>query len=568
MSARREATLVVAACMVLYLTGTADIAFYTRGEPREGLVVREMLARGEWLVPARPEGEPARKPPLYYWTAALTLGLFPGAPERALRLPSGLFATAAVLGTWGTARTVWGAAAGLPAALVLASAFEWTRAATSARVDMALAAALTAVLASWTLVLANRSRRWLVVAALGAALGTLAKGPVALVLPALVAVALAVVRREPAVWRVLHPVAVLGTAAVVAALWYAAAFRAEGGALVSIVVQENLLRFVDADGARTGHAHPPGYLVPLGLVGLLPWTPLLPLALAPLRRETRGLPAVLAATWAVATLVFFSLAAAKRSVYLLPAFPAVALLVGAGVAHAPTGGPLARVARAAARLYVPAAVVLALVTGAVALGVDVTAPLRPLLKPEDATGTAALLAEALRARTSIALLAVLTGAAAVAVGRWQSWRQLVVMVAAVMVAWVAFFDGVLHPAIARARSLRSFLAEVDRRVPPAEALGATFPPDPGLRFYAPRPLVRWRPRDGGDGRHLLLWEDEWRPLRDAQGQPLRVVAVSDARQPSRGHLALVMAPRGPVRRAIESDAPPAPPGLRRGSRPP
>jgi len=51
-----EATLLVAACAALYLTGTGDIPFYTRGEPREGLVVREMLATGEWLVPARPEG--------------------------------------------------------------------------------------------------------------------------------------------------------------------------------------------------------------------------------------------------------------------------------------------------------------------------------------------------------------------------------------------------------------------------------------------------------------------------------------------------------------------------------
>jgi hypothetical protein len=135
-----------------------------------------------------------------------------------------------------------------------------------------------------------------------------------------------------------------------------------------------------------------------------------------------------------------------------------------------------------------------------------------------------------------------------------------------MMAWVAFFDAILHPAIARARSLRPFLAEVDRRVPAGEPLLASFPPDPGLRFYAPRPLVRWRARDAGDGGHLLLWEDEWRPLRDRDGRPLRVLAVSDARQPSRGHLALVVAPRGPLRRATPPAEPPAPPGLRRGSR--
>src|SRR4029077_12717065 len=97
------------------------------------------------------------------------------------------------------------------------------------------------------------------------------------------------------------------------------------------------LRFVDAED----HAHGIWYLVPLGLVGLLPWTPILPLALAPLRRATRTPAAALAAVWFAVGFVFFSLAQAKRSVYLLPLYPAVALLVGAGAAAPPRQGPLA-----------------------------------------------------------------------------------------------------------------------------------------------------------------------------------------------------------------------------------
>src|SRR6059036_1888672 len=99
MTSFREASLLVAACAVLYLSGASDIPFYTRGEPREGLVVREMVRGGGWLVPARPGGEPARKPPLYYWAAAASLRLSPEAPEWALRLPSVLLGTAAVVGT-------------------------------------------------------------------------------------------------------------------------------------------------------------------------------------------------------------------------------------------------------------------------------------------------------------------------------------------------------------------------------------------------------------------------------------------------------------------------------------
>ena len=64
MKPAREALLLSAACALAYFTGTADIPFYTRGEPREGLVVHHMVESGDWLVPARSEDEPARKPPL------------------------------------------------------------------------------------------------------------------------------------------------------------------------------------------------------------------------------------------------------------------------------------------------------------------------------------------------------------------------------------------------------------------------------------------------------------------------------------------------------------------------
>src|SRR5439155_1487294 len=441
---------VVAACAALPLTGASRIPFYTRGEPREGLVAREMLRSGQWLVPARPDDEPARKPPLYYWAAAAALAALPDRPELALRLPSAALGAAAVLGTWATARAAFGSTAGLPAALVLATSFEWTRAATSARVDMALAASLTAVLAAWTFaLLGGRRWHWTALAAAGAALGTLAKGPVAIVLPALAAGVLALARRDVALPRRLGAPAALGVALLVAGAWYAAAFSREGSAFLATVARENWFRYLDPD-ADTGHAHGAGYLFSLALVGLLPWTPLLPLGVVPLGRE-RTPAANLAEAWVGTGLVFFGFAASKRSVYLLPLYPAV--------------------------------------------------------------------------------------------------------------AWTAAFNTLLHPAIARPRSLRPFMGRVDRVVPAGAPLYAFFPPDPALRFYAPRELRPWPPPPGGGAVHLLLWEDEWRRWRDAMGRPLRPLAASRAEQPGRGHLLLVAPPPG---RLVPAPAPrPTPPA--RGS---
>jgi hypothetical protein len=425
----------------------------------------------------------------------------------------------------------------LPAALVLATAFEWTRAATSARVDMTLAAALAAVIAGWSLAF-QRGARWNVLAAAGAALGTLAKGPVALVLPALAAAGLALAERSLAPVRRLRPVAVLGIAAALAGSWYGIALWQEGGAFAGVVARENWQRFLAGDD----HVHGAGYLVPLVLVGLLPWTPILPLALVPLRRTLRRPETRLAASWVLSGFVFYSLAAAKRSVYLLSLYPAVALLLAAGVAAPPAEDRLARAARFGATLYMPGGVVLAAVAALLAAGVDASAPLRPWLRPADAAGAAVVVSAAQAAAPLLGALAVLTAVAAVLVGRAARrarWRTVVLTVAWLAVLWTAAFQSAVHPAIARTRSLRAFLTQVDTLVPKETSLYVVFPVDPGLLFYAPRPVSRWKLADAPAGARVLLWEDELAALQASGRARLDVLARSEAQQGRRGRLTLV-----------------------------
>src|SRR5262245_65493584 len=112
-----------------------------------------MIRTGEWLVPARPDGELTRKPPVFYWAAATALSLLPDRPELAARLPSALLGTAGVLLTWVVVRASFGAAVAFPAALMLATSLEWIRAATVARVDMALVAGLTLLFGAWLVAL-------------------------------------------------------------------------------------------------------------------------------------------------------------------------------------------------------------------------------------------------------------------------------------------------------------------------------------------------------------------------------------------------------------------------------
>jgi 4-amino-4-deoxy-L-arabinose transferase-like glycosyltransferase len=424
---------------------------------------------------------------------------------------------------------------------------------------MALAGSLTAVLLAWTMVIAGGDRRrWLGVAAVGASLAALAKGPVGIALPGLVAVAYAAWERDRSVLRRLGVVPVLGVATLAAAVWYLCAFVEQGSGFIDVVFKENVVRFIDTDDAKAGHAHGFFYLPVVGLVGALPWVPLLPLVVP---RRGAPPPVRFAALWALVVVGFFSIANAKRSVYLLPAFPAIAICIGAAVAEG-----VSPLVRRLAIAYAPALVLLGATALALAAGLDPGTLFRHRLKPDDAHGATAVATAASRhAGAFVSLGVAMLGGAFIVehARRAGDFARVATVVGALMVAGTAAFNGVIHPAVSHTRSLADFMATVDRMVPPDAVLATPFPTDPGLRFYAPRELVPFQPKAADDMRRVLLWQDEWSRLRDARGDALPVLAVSDARQSRRGSLALVLAPPGELRRvSSEASSPPPLPGIR------
>src|SRR5262249_2253610 len=135
------------------------------------------------------------------------------------------------------------------------------------------------VLLGWLARLAGRGRGWTsLLVAIGTALAVLAKGPIGAGFPAAALLVTALVTRDRTLLRLLVP---LLAGAALAALWYAVAWVTHGRAFLDIVLAENLGRFVNTEKARTGHAHGPLFVVGAAVVGLLPWTPILPLLAAP-----------------------------------------------------------------------------------------------------------------------------------------------------------------------------------------------------------------------------------------------------------------------------------------------
>ena len=299
----------------------------TRGEAREGLVVRELVAGGDWVLPRR-QGVLASKPPLYHWLAAAAVRAF-GWSDAAVRLPSavGAWCTAVVtfalgLLLLGDRRSAWLAVG------ILFASWGFTRSALEARVDMLFAACVTtstAGIAWWAMRDASPGRA---IAWLAAAAAVLVKGPAGAVLPALVATLFLASGGELGRLSGLWSARAAAAAGALAGGWYLAALVAGGREFLAVqVLKENVDRFAGR-GEFAPHRTLAWLLMPRYFLGhLAPWHLAV---LDDLRRWWRGEPATaggrLLHCWWIVVLVVFTVAAGKRPVYLLPLYPAIALL--------------------------------------------------------------------------------------------------------------------------------------------------------------------------------------------------------------------------------------------------
>ena len=304
--------------------------FWDPGESRYAETVREMLATGSWLHPTLGFERYYDKPPAFFWIVAAAFQTF-GRHEWAARLPS---VAAAVLTIGCVVTFAWhrvGARAALLAGFILATAIQFVVLGRSVRMDMLLTWLMTAtLLRAYAVTTAEDDAApaaWPLYAF--SAAGLLVKGPVAIVLPALILIVFLVAARRPLPMRRLRPgPAGIAVVAAVAALYLVLAFCAPDY-LWTFLFQHNVGRYVGR--ALAGHQEPFWYYFWILPVTFLPWTLFLPGAVsrAVRRAGRRDHLTIFLLAWCAVPFVFFTLARAKLATYLLPIFPALALLVAA-----------------------------------------------------------------------------------------------------------------------------------------------------------------------------------------------------------------------------------------------
>jgi len=327
--------LLLSGTLFFFRLGTPGL--FDADEPAYAQAAREMLETGDWVTP-RFNGRPRfDKPILFYWLITLSYRVF-GITEFAVRVWSALAGVILVVLIAWAARRTFGPPADLWAGVAFTTNLLTTLLARAAVTDMLLTLFVTtAILAGLEALEGSRGAGWwarLFWAAMG--LAVLVKGPVGVLIPMLALGGLLLFLQER--WRALarlFPWEGPVLFAVLSLPWYGLVLAANGWAFVEgFLFKHHITRYT---GVVSSHAGPIWFYLPVLLIGFFPWSGFLPPALwragkAARLREGRN-PAdrllVVCACWVVGVFLFFSFAGTKLPSYLFPAFPALALLVGA-----------------------------------------------------------------------------------------------------------------------------------------------------------------------------------------------------------------------------------------------
>ncbi len=371
--------LLAAVALAADLPGQAGLPPMDRDEPRFAQASKQMLESGDFLN-IRFQGEARNKKPAgIYWmqAAAVAAGNALGVADARTaiwlyRLPSLAGAVATVLlTTWAglaLASRCGAALAGLLVASTVLLAVEARLATTDAVVAATVAAAMGALARAWTGRHDAKPLGLTVCAAFWTALGVgiLIKGPITPMIPLLAATALSVRHRSARWLLALRPAAGLAWCVLIAAPWFVLTFKASGTAFFRDAIGHDMAAKVA--GGQESHGAPPGtYLLAFWLTA---W-PLAPFAVLGARAvwHERGSDAVaFLLAWLVPAWLLFELVPTKLPHYVLPLYPAVAILAARTVVDREPAGRW-RLAATAVLLIAPILalpVLLALAGGSVA----------------------------------------------------------------------------------------------------------------------------------------------------------------------------------------------------------
>ncbi len=496
----------IAIVAIALFANIGSTPLFDADEGRNGEVGREMAETNDYVMP-RIDGMPyLDKPVVYFAAEALAMEVL-GPTELAARLPAYLFtlATAAVL-FW-FARRVWDAESACVAVIAFLSMPLVLAFSRTVIFDSALAFFVVVALVAFYEAIEQPVKRPLpsLIAWAAIGFGVITKGPVAILLPLIVAIPFAIrQKRFRALWSWWGLVAFV----VIVAPWVYGVTRVVPDFLKYVLVTETAQRLATKALKRTG---PPWYFIPYLIGGALPWA-IVALAGIRSRWTERDRAMLYAFLWIAIPFLFFSISQSKRPQYILPVMPAVALLVAR----------TAKGLRAAAVTWIAVGAVL------------IAAP--PFLKMRSE-----LLGPAKTSAIALGVIALIAGLAAAFIKR----RELVIIALSIPVIAMPIAADPLLKAIGERRSAHQFAEQLRPYVKPSTQIVGIEAYTGSLQFYLRKPVTVVTPdAEEFTSNYIIRHYDafaggKWnvrRPPADMQCCPDRIYVVRNDDRVNRAQL--------------------------------
>lgn len=485
--------------VMTFIPFLGETLFNTKGEPREAIVAVSMLQQDNWILPISCGGDIPYKPPFLAWCIAALSVIFGGEVTEFLsRLPSALAMIAMTLVGYRFYARRTSPLIAMLMALISMTAFEVYRAAFACRVDMVLTAFIVTSLYALYRHHERGAKGISILAILLMSGGMLTKGPVAIILPCLVAGVFRLLRGDRFWHAFLNLTLQALLALIIPVAWYIAAYQQGGDEFLRLVMEENVDRFTGKMSYES-HENPVHYNFITVIAGLLPYTLLLLFSLFSLTYRTKGnlLGKGFVARWReklrtmdpaklysalsiILIFTFYCIPKSKRSVYLLPIYPFMAYFIALFIIYLAQ-----RHARSlkvyscviAAITFIVAALLIAIKTGIVP--VDIIGGRRPA---ENQAFVQALKDLPLSfVNISLFTLMVASGLYTIMACRRKKhlYATITSLVTTVIIYWN--YAGYLQPAILNTKSDIQHLPVIEQLVPEGHIYG--YLDDRFMRFY-------------------------------------------------------------------------------------
>ena len=320
-----------ALCAVLWFSSLGVRELIHPDEGRYSEISREMVVTSDFVTPHLNGLKYFEKPPLQYWVTAAAFTIF-GQSEFAARLWVGICGFLSLVFIWITARRLWDEQSADYAAISAAGMFWLIALSHVVTLDMGVSFFLLATLCSFMLAhqvnaTPSENRYWMWAAWASIAGALLSKGLIGIVIPGAVLVLYSVSTRQWALWKKMQWIPGLLIFLTLGLPWHLLVAQRNPEWAQFYLIHEHFTRFLTTEHHRTGAWY---YFVPILLGGLVPWTSLLPAAVSNHWRDksTGFNPEKLLLIWVAFIFVFFSFSGSKLPGYIVPVFPAIALLLG------------------------------------------------------------------------------------------------------------------------------------------------------------------------------------------------------------------------------------------------